>query len=232
MTRIKVCGITTLEDGIEAARLGVDALGFVFYPRSPRAVTPEAVRNIRKRLPPFILCVGVFVNESRHTVLRVAEQCGLDGVQFHGSETPDYCSYFSRYRVFKAFSLRGPGDVQEILPYRGCVDGIVIDGYDPLCYGGTGKQANWELARDAGRFGPLVLAGGLNETNVQEALKIAEPYAVDISSGIEVRPGLKDHCKLSRFVEAVRGKDLSEPTMLFGTGSRKGGNHGISSDAR
>jgi phosphoribosylanthranilate isomerase len=205
MTRIKVCGITSLEDGLAAAGLGADAVGFVFYPRSARYISPDKARGIRTKLPPFTLCIGVFVNESRHTVLRVAERCGLDGIQLHGSESPDYCSYFSPYPVIKAFHLAGPAEFQAISHYRDCVAGVVIDGYDPFCFGGTGNLANWELARKAKQFAPLILAGGLNETNVQEALKIVDPYAVDISSGVEISPGVKDHNKLRRFVEAVRG---------------------------
>ncbi|MCX8012486.1 MAG: phosphoribosylanthranilate isomerase [Desulfobacterota bacterium] len=202
MTKIKICGITNLNDALTAADLAVDALGFVFYHPSPRFIPPDKAKLIRKHIPPFTFTVGVFVNESKEEVLKVAKECGLDILQFHGNESPEYCNFFSDYKIIKSFSLKEPSELEAISRYQ--VNAILIDAYEPAYYGGTGKKANWELARAAKKFGPLILAGGLNENNVCEAILEVAPYAVDVSSGVELRPGVKDPEKLRRFVRKVK----------------------------
>jgi phosphoribosylanthranilate isomerase len=204
MTKIKICGITNLNDARAAVKLEVDALGFVFYPPSPRAVTPDKVKQIRQKIPPFTFCIGVFVNETKEAVLNVAKACRLDALQFHGNESPEYCAFFPDYKVIKSFPLKDRSDL-DIIP-RYPVLAILIDAYDPQQYGGIGKKADWELARAAKSFGPVILAGGLDETNVGEAIREVKPYAVDVSSGVELSPGVKDPVKLRRFVEMVRKK--------------------------
>jgi phosphoribosylanthranilate isomerase len=207
MTRIKICGITNLKDALTAVSLEVDALGFVFYPPSPRFITPDKAKQIRRQIPPFTLVVGVFVNEAKEEVIKVAKECKLDALQFHGNESPEYCDFFSDYKTIKSFSLKEASDLEAISHYR--VEAILIDAYDPARYGGTGKKANWELARAAKSFGPLILAGGLNESNIEEAIKSVKPYGVDVSSGVELKPGVKDPEKLKRLVEIVKGKTIS-----------------------
>jgi phosphoribosylanthranilate isomerase (EC 5.3.1.24) len=204
MAKIKICGITNLNDALAAVKLEVDALGFVFYPPSPRAILPDKAKRIRQEIPPFTLCVGVFVNESQEKVLNVAKECRLDALQFHGNESPEYCAFFPDFKVIKSFPLKDRSDL-DIIP-RYPVQAILIDAYDPRHYGGTGKKANRELAQAAKGFGPLILAGGLDETNVEEAIREVNPYAVDVSSGVELSPGIKDPAKLRRFVEMVRRK--------------------------
>jgi len=205
MTKIKICGITNLNDALIAVNLEVDALGFVFYPPSPRAITPDNAKQIRQKIPPFTLCIGVFVNEKKEEVLNVAKECHLDALQFHGNESPKYCSSFlPTYKVIKSFFLTARSDVELIKHYN--VDAFLVDAYDPQQHGGTGKKADWELAQTAKGFGPLILAGGLDETNVYEAVREVNPYAVDVSSGVELLPGVKDPVKLRRFVKMVRKK--------------------------
>jgi len=202
MTKIKICGITNLNDALTAVNLGADALGFVFYPQSPRFISPDKAKKIRQKIPPFTLCIGVFVNARKGEVLQIARECHLDALQFHGNESPEYCSSFSAYKVIKSFALKTRSDLKSITHYN--IHAILIDAYDPAHYGGTGKKADWELARQAKKFGPLILAGGLTETNVQEAIKVVSPYGVDVSSSMEKRPGVKDTVKLRRFVEMVK----------------------------
>ena len=206
MTKIKICGITSFKDAYAAVRLGVDALGFVFYPESPRSVTPEKVKMLRWLIPPQAHCIGVFVNETAEQVLRIAMECNLDGVQFHGDEPPEYCWQFSNFYTIKAFSPRSKEELRGIEKYA--VQSILIDAFYPDYRGGTGKRAHWGLAQEAKQFGPLTLAGGLHEENVQEAIRTVRPYAVDASSCLEAAPGAKDHEKMRRFVENVRKADL------------------------
>jgi phosphoribosylanthranilate isomerase len=151
------------------------------------------------------------VNARKGEVLQIARECCLDGLQFHGNESPEYCSSFSAYKVIKSFALKTRSDLKSITHYN--IHAILIDAYDPANYGGTGKKADWELARQAKKFGPLILAGGLTETNVQEAIKIVSPYGVDVSSSMEKRPGVKDMVKMRRFVEMVRVRDSSYQWM-------------------
>jgi len=206
MTKIKICGITNKEDALWAIELRVDALGFVFA-NSPRRVDPGIVQEIVEHLPPFISRVGVFVNEDRERVKEVAGSCRLTTLQFHGEESPSYCQGF-REKVVKAFRIKDKSVLEEITQYQDKVDGCLLDTYSPEGYGGTGKTFNWGIARKIKEFGlPIILSGGLNPDNVREAIKKVGPYAVDVSSGVEKRPGKKDLKKLGDFVRTVRETD-------------------------
>ncbi len=199
---IKICGITNEEDGLAAARLGADALGFVFAP-SPRRISPEKARQIIKALPPLVQTVGVFVDEDLGEVSSVAEMCGLDILQFHGSESADYCDSFDQ-RVIKAIRLRNRQDLKSLAEYDGVVHALLLDTYLPDKLGGTGMTFNWQWALEAGKYRRIILAGGLNPENVAAAISIVKPYGVDASSGLEQSPGVKDHEKMAQFIESVR----------------------------
>jgi len=199
---IKVCGITNEEDGLAAAQLGADALGFVFAP-SPRRISPEKARQIIKALPPLVQTVGVFVDEDLGEVSSVAEMCGLDILQFHGSESADYCDSFDQ-RVIKAIRLRNRQDLKSLAEYDGVVHALLLDTYLPDKLGGTGMTFNWQWALEAGKYGRIILAGGLNPENVAAAISKVKPYGVDASSGLEQSPGVKDHEKMAQFIESIR----------------------------
>jgi phosphoribosylanthranilate isomerase len=203
MVRIKICGITNLADALLAAELGADALGFIFYSKSPRKVTPDAAQEIIKRLPPLVLSVGVFVDEEAAVVQELAGRLGLDWVQLHGAETPNYCRSLGR-RVIKAFRVRDENSLLELEPYRGAAQAFLLDTYKPGQMGGTGETFNWDLARRARTYGPIILAGGLTPENVARAMELAQPQAVDVASGVEAAPGKKDPEKLRNFFAALR----------------------------
>lgn len=201
--RIKICGITNKEDALAAAHLGADALGFVFAP-SPRKISAESAREIIKVLPPFVQTVGVFVDEDPERVSSMAARCGLDILQLHGSESVDYCSSFDR-RVIKAVRLQSRDELKNPSKYVNVVDALLLDTYVPNKLGGTGITFDWKLAVEARRYGRIVLAGGLNPENVAAAISMVKPYAVDASSGLEKRPGVKDHKKMAQFMsEAIQ----------------------------
>jgi phosphoribosylanthranilate isomerase len=202
--RIKICGMTNAEDAKAAADLGADAVGFVFAP-SPRQVSPKKVRDIITTLPPLVQTVGVFVDEDREKVAATAAFCRLDLLQFHGKESPGYCRHFGK-RVIKAVPVRNTTGLEDCSQYADVVDALLLDtcvsGADQ--FGGTGITFDWNLALKAKRYGSIILAGGLNQDNVAAAVCAAKPYAVDASSGLEERPGVKDHEKMARFIQAVR----------------------------
>jgi phosphoribosylanthranilate isomerase len=200
--RLKICGITNEEDALAAARFGADALGFIFAP-SPRRISPERARQIIKVLPPLIQTVGVFVDEERDRVSSIVDICNLDIVQFHGNESVDYCKSFN-LRVIKAGRLRAREDLQSLSKYGEVVQALLLDSYVPDRVGGTGVTFDWELAVQAKRYGRIVLAGGLNPENVGSAINKVKPYGVDVSSGLEQSPGVKDHEKIRQFIAAVR----------------------------
>ena len=202
MTRVKICGIRTASAALAAAEAGADAVGFVFYPRSPRFVTPEQAAELARLLPPFLVRVGVFVNPPVELVERVADRVGLDLVQLHGDEPPEVCARL-RHRVVKAFRVQGPEVLRQIRAYR--VSAVLLDAHVPGRYGGTGWCFDWSLARQVDR--PVILSGGLTPENVAEAIRQARPYAVDVSSGVET-DGEKDPRKIAAFVRAVRQADL------------------------
>jgi len=205
MIRIKICGITNLEDALLAAELGADALGFIFYSKSPRKVEPETAREIIAHLPPFVTAVGVFVDEDAGVVQDLAAKVGLDWVQLHGQESPDYCRSLGR-RVIKGFRIRDENSLMELEPYRDAVQALLLDTYKPGQVGGTGEVFDWHLAREARKYGRIILAGGLTAENVAQAITIASPAAVDAASGTEAAPGRKDPEKLRAFLAAVKGQ--------------------------
>ncbi len=203
--KIKICGVTNIEDAKVCADLGVDFIGFVFAD-SPRRVTKEEAKRIIDELPETVKKVGVFVNEEISVVEDIAGFCGLDALQFHGDEEPDYCMHFMGVgEVFKAFRLRDKDDLAPIPSYK--VNAYLLDTFVEGLYGGTGKTFKWELATDAKHFGcPIILSGGLNAGNVGEVIRTIRPEIVDVSSGVEATPGKKDPEKLREFLKIVRGK--------------------------
>jgi phosphoribosylanthranilate isomerase len=203
MVKIKICGITNLNDALLSAHLGADALGFIFHPKSPRYVAPEVAREIIAQLPPFVTSVGVFVNEELQVVQDLAAQVGLDWIQAHGQESPDYCRSLGR-RVMKGFRIRDESSLKDLEPFRGAVQAFLLDTYKKGQVGGTGETFDWSLSRQAKKYGQIVLAGGLTPENVARAIKVVQPQAVDTASGTEVAPGRKDHEKLRAFFTAVR----------------------------
>ena len=200
---VKICGITNVADGKAAVEAGADALGFVFYKSSPRQVSIESAAVIIRELPPFIVRVGVFVDAPEDLVVRAIGECGLNLLQFHGEEPPDYCLQFGLMSM-KAFRVRDRASLEGLSRYP--TDAWLLDAYAPDLVGGTGHTFNWDLAVEAQRLGrPIFLAGGLTAENVAEAVRRVRPYAVDVSSGVEAEPGRKDHAKVRAFVEAAKG---------------------------
>lgn len=202
MVKIKICGITNISDAYLAVGYGVDALGFIFYPKSERYVMPKKAKEIIQNLPCEIIKVGVFVNQEIEEVKEITKFGGLDLIQLHGDESPVYCSQFPISSLIKAVSPRGEEDIRELRNYP--VRAILVDRREPGAYGGTGKTADWRLAIKVKETYPLILAGGLNEENVREAIETVRPQAVDINSGVEISPGKKDPNKLRRIIEIVR----------------------------
>ena len=202
MVRIKICGITNLSDALLAAELGADALGFIFYPQSPRKVDPEVARAIIAQLPPFVAAVGVFVDEAAAVVRDLAAQVGLDWVQLHGQESPEYCRGLGR-NVIKGFRIRDEASLRLLADYQGVAQALLLDTYKKGQAGGTGESFDWRLAREARKYGRIILAGGLRPDNVAQAIATAQPDAVDAASGTEASPGKKDPAKLRAFFKAA-----------------------------
>jgi phosphoribosylanthranilate isomerase len=201
--KVKICGITNLPDGIAAAEAGADALGFMFYDQSPRNISIEAAAALIHQLPPFVMKVGVFVNAPEDIVLRASRECGLNLLQFHGDETPEYCMQFGLMSM-KAFRIRDAASLQALQNYP--TDAWLLDAFSPGKPGGTGETFNWDLALDARGWGrPIFLAGGLTPENVAVAIQRAQPYGVDVSSGVEAAPGRKEHAKVRAFIQAAKG---------------------------
>ena len=202
-TRVKICGIATWEDARLSVDLGASALGFNFYPASPRAISPADAWSIIRRLPPFVEAVGVFVDWPAMVVDALAWALRLGSVQLHGEETPQGVAELARkHRVIKAVQV-GPGFRVARLARYGKAHGILLDGFKRGLHGGTGRTLDWNLARAARRHGRIILAGGLTPENIAEAIRVAEPYAVDIASGVESRPGKKDPARLRALFAAV-----------------------------
>ncbi len=203
--RVKICGITNHEDAKAALDAGADALGFVFYDKSPRAVPPAVARTIIAGLPPFVLTVGVFVNEDAKVVRDVMDHCGLVLAQLHGDETPAYCEGLGR-PVLKAIRVKDRGSFLALAEFQGRagVRGFLIDAFSNEAYGGTGRLSNWALAAEAAKVASIVLAGGLTPDNVADAVRAVRPYGVDVSSGVESAPGKKDPAKIAAFIRAAR----------------------------
>lgn len=202
--RTKICGITNIEDAQVAVAAGADALGFVLYRKSPRYVDPMMVQQIVAQLPPFVLPVGVFVNEEIKIVRDLMDTCGLALAQLHGDESATYCRELSR-PVLKALRLKDRSTFVALAEFQARVEvrGFVLDALSEEAYGGTGQVVDWGLAREAAQAATVILAGGLTPENVGQALRAVQPYGVDVSSGVEVTPGKKDREKVRAFLRAV-----------------------------
>jgi len=203
-----MCGVTRLVDAEAAVNAGVDALGFIFHAKSPRNIDPEQARNIIERLPPFVDTVGVFVDKKHKDVQEIIQYCGLNYAQLHGEESPKYCERLARFaapcRVLKAFRAApglAPGNIR---PYDAYVRGYLLDTYNEQMAGGTGEIFDWKLIENLRLQRPLLLAGGLNSANILAALTAVRPYAVDVNSGLEKKPGVKDSKLIQTFVQQVR----------------------------
>ena len=201
MTKVKICGITALDDALMAVEAGADALGFVFFDKSPRCISPEHAARIIAALPPFVQVVGLFVNADLDFVNLTADSCRLDIVQLHGDESPSYCQAVRR-RVMKAFRVRGMESLAPMADYR--VAAFLLDAYSPNAYGGTGASFDWDCALAAKGHGPIILAGGLDPDNVASAVARVAPYGVDVSSGVESSPGRKDPGKVRLFIREAK----------------------------
>ena len=201
--KVKICGMTNLKDVKVAVDGGVDAVGFIFYKKSPRSVTMQAVREIVLELPPFVDSVGVFVNETAEQINKIAHHCKLDRVQLHGDESPAFCKKIRR-RVIKAIRVKDIQSLKKLSDYP--VSSFLLDTFSEDQYGGTGKVFDWNLAYPAKKYGPIILAGGLTPINVRQAIQRIKPYGVDVCSGVESQPGIKDHKKMQAFLKNVKAE--------------------------
>lgn len=204
MTFVKICGITNLPDALAAVEAGADALGFNFYPSSPRYIAPQNAREIVDHLPGGVLKVGVFVNEKSPESLRqIVNETGVGAVQLHGDESPEYCRALTDQYVIKALAVGNNFNEQQALDYD--VRAIMLDAKSPHLRGGTGQVIDWSIAQKVSRLVPrLFLAGGLSPDNVQQAIASVNPYAVDACSALEDVPGKKNHKLLRAFIKSVR----------------------------
>ena len=201
--KVKICGITSVADGIAAAAAGADMIGLMFYERSPRHISLPVAIEIARALPPHVMKVGVFVNPSPEVVQRAITECGVGLLQFHGDEPPEFCTQFGVMSL-KAFRIRDDTSLAALPGYP--TDAWLLDAFSPDALGGTGEKFNWELALEAKKLGrPIFLAGGLTPENVAEAVRRVQPFAVDVSSGVESAPGKKDPAKVRAFIAAAKG---------------------------
>ena len=196
---IKICGITDLAHAYFSIDCGADALGFIFYRKSIRYIAPERVKQIVQKLPSGIAKVGVFVNQEVDEVKGITRFCRLDLIQLHGDESPGYCNQFPASSLIKALSR--PADIRKIEDYP--VRAFLVDAREQNHYGGTGKNSDWGLARRMKETHPVILAGGLNRENIEEAINFVRPCAVDINSGVEISPGKKDPGKIKEIIRLV-----------------------------
>ena len=200
--KVKICGITSIADGVVAAEAGADMIGLMFYERSPRHISIATAAEIARALSPFVVKVGVFVNPTEDAVLRAIGECGVTLLQFHGEELPAFCTQFGVMSM-KAFRVRDAESLTTLPNYQ--TDAYLLDAYSPDAHGGTGAKFNWDLAIDAKKHGkPIFLAGGLTPENIGEAVRQVQPFGVDVSSGVESTPGKKDHAKVHAFIQAAR----------------------------
>ena len=204
--RIKICGITSIVDATAAIEAGADALGFMFYEQSSRFLTAEKAKAIIRELPAHVTKVGVFVDEDVDTVNQTAETAGLDTLQFHGSEPPDFCSKFQQNTI-KAFRVKDSESIGQLHDYN--TNAWLLDSYVKGILGGTGEKFNWNLAVEAKRLGkPIILAGGLTPDNVRDAINQVEPFGLDVSSGVESSPGIKEASKITKLIKNAKGSSI------------------------
>jgi phosphoribosylanthranilate isomerase len=199
-TCVKICGITHKEDAQLCAQLGADAVGFIFYRKSPRYIDPAKAKTIIDSLPPFIAPVGVFVNEDRERILQIIQDTGIRAIQLSGDEQPDDCKNYP-VKVIKAFRLQDDGDVNPIAAYP--ISAALLDGAPEGTYGGSGVLASHSVALEMKKYFPLILAGGLTPDNISDALTNVAPYAVDVNSGVEKAPGIKDYEKVQLLFQNI-----------------------------
>jgi phosphoribosylanthranilate isomerase len=205
-TRVKICGLTRIEDAQRAAELGAAALGFNFYPLSPRYIEPAAARAIVRRLPPFVTAVGVFANETdAQRVISQAREAGVTTVQMHGPNFPALDVLLEAFTLVVAVAVREGFKPEELRKIKSSA--YLLDAYDPDRLGGTGRTFDWSVVREAMQYGPIILAGGLTPENVARAVREVRPFAVDVASGVESAPGIKDSAKLRAFFAAVAEAD-------------------------
>ncbi len=208
--RVKICGITNAADAYAAVAAGADALGFVFYAKSPRFISAQNASTITRSLPPFVARVGLFVNESAEIIRATVEKAGLDTLQLHGEESPEFARQFHGVKIIKAFRVQNENSLAVLPEYLDSVDAFLLDAFVAGTHGGTGSVFDWHLAKEANRMGkPIILAGGLNAQNVGEAVARVNPYAVDVSSGVESEPGRKDLTKVAEFILAAHAGRIS-----------------------
>jgi len=204
MVKVKICGITNWTDARRAVKAGADFLGFNFYPQSPRYISPAKARGIVRRLPNQVNVVGVFVNAPEEKMLAIARSVGLDYLQLHGEESPELVSRLKRYYpVIKAVRVRNSFRAAQLASFKRAT-AFLLDGFHPRHHGGTGRKFDWSTARRARSSGRIFLAGGLTPGNVAEAIRAAGPYAVDVCSGVESKPGKKDPARVESLMHAVR----------------------------
>jgi phosphoribosylanthranilate isomerase len=208
--KVKICGITNAEDAAVAVEAGADALGFVFYRKSPRHIEPALARQIIMSLPPLVMPVGVFVNEDQQVVRNFMDDCGLAVAQLHGDESAIYCKELGR-TVLKALRVKDRSTFLALAEFRGRagVRGFILDAFSDEAYGGTGQVIDWQLAAEAAKVASILLAGGLTPDNVEKAIQAVRPYGVDVSSGVERSPGRKDHEKVRAFIRAAKVVSLT-----------------------
>src|SRR4030043_513730 len=202
MIKVKICGITNLDDANLAVKLGADALGFIFAP-SPRRIDPKTARDIIRRIPPFVKAVGVFVDEDPEKIDEIITFCGIDLIQLHGDEPPEICERFMP-RTIKALRIADESVIESVKVYKGKVKALLLDTYSEKMAGGTGKGFDWEIAikiRDSDI--PIILAGGTGPSNIAGATSRVRPYAVDVNSGVEERPGKKSRHRMEQLVEKI-----------------------------
>ena len=213
MLKVKICGITNLEDALTAVGLGADALGFIFAP-SPRQIAPQKAHKIIRAVPPFVKTVGVFVNETPATIREVMQHCGLDLIQLHGDESPAFCDELMPYAI-KALRIKDESSLQIGQTYYGKIRALLLDTYSKEKAGGTGKTFDWELAIKIKKQGtPIIISGGLAPANIVAAIHTIRPYAVDVNSGVEERPGKKSPTLIRDLMEKVRQETFSEYKIL------------------
>jgi phosphoribosylanthranilate isomerase len=200
--KVKICGITNIDDAMAAVEFGADALGFVFFQGSPRYISRDDAAAIIRNLPAFVMTIGVCVNEPPKDLEEIIASTGIDLIQLHGEEPPEVCS-LSR-RVIKAIRVKSLASLDPLVHYQDRVSAFLLDTFSPDSFGGTGQRFNWDIATYAKQFGRIILSGGLNPDNIIEAVKQVRPYGVDVSSGVESEKGKKDHHKLRLFIERAK----------------------------
>ena len=203
MVRVKICGITSLDDALYSIKNGAAVLGFNFYTKSPRYIDPEKAARIITLLSPFVLIAGVFVNEKIEYIKTIQRLCGLDMIQLHGDETPEYCGKLDQYKVIKAIRVKDDEDVRKIMRYN--VHGILFDAFHPEQYGGTGARFQWELLKlvDAPMMNKVIVAGGITPDNITGLLEECSPAMIDVCSGVEQERGIKDRSKIKKLFRSV-----------------------------